>query len=1028
MIGESIDDFALEIQKMTEIFEFKYFQDEALSVKFNKAVEMACHIKQATESASKIARDEHEVYKVVQGRQNKAKHYCFTRGEQEHIRRSCPLRHYISKYCRIKGPVEKACGKKNSNHSVEAFKIDSGSLVAFISNGVARSITYNIKTSRHTFISFTRHNLVHIWKSPIDVCKVDKELHFRVFVTEKCPNVLGREWFSHFVDAEDFVVKHITASADAVFRWARFSQRSKRKSSYFWKPRTYFFKPRHLSLYKKGIFDELLDDGVVYADISLMHRLISIHGTSLVLCLLHLATRRGNKNKNKQKITSNDYVLRDSTEKLRYGLNNFNTLDISTISYAEVKVFLSDYHMEIISFLGERFNFQNRQRKLEETGLGSICANDKEQTHSGGIVYSHNDHNMKFQEARKVENSLGGGEKQKSTRHQKWGDCPAKQSKCLAYVLKGHFARICVKSGKVRIMQQAVIQLNRKIDGSDSVSASDISADMGESWFPGNCGSTNIRGYGNFNLPNIGKTLVDVELNSKVLQLPLTITEEDDTPICGLDWNHKLEITHLYLSSFKCEDANPINFIPRMFPFAIRGSVINEINRLVKNDILRICGISNDGYGLSSPIVNILKSDVTKNKYIKNDPFPKFEEIISSLSGGQKFRVLDLKDAYLQLYVDEETKRYLHLSTHMRFYQFQRIPFGISWAPAIFQQYIIIAGPDDETHLKTLELVFEPLNIFGVNIKKNKCRFLENNVNYLGHIIEKEGIHPSENNHESIGFQPSPKNLKEFNSFLEAISYYARFTPMLQDQSSSFYELTKKNVKWIWTEHHEKLYKSLKGMLTFQTHNTGVERPISFASRVLSVSEKNYSTIEKEALAIMFEVKAHTTMGSPSKGGVDNSLADSLSKLPLAHERSNKHLIKIKKQDDVILKAVKRFIKGGWPDNHKIPTKLAPYYKNKDYISVEEDILMFNDRVIIPSTLRQKKVPCFHSSHVEIVAMKSLDRYYVWWPKLNEDFEEMVKTCVPCQQNRQNVCETAISPWNNNGTFWYSIHFEIHNA
>ena len=66
-------------------------------------------------------------------------------------------------------------------------------------------------------------------------------------------------------------------------------------------------------------------------------------------------------------------------------------------------------------------------------------------------------------------------------------------------------------------------------------------------------------------------------------------------------------------------------------------------------------------------------------------PLPKPEDIFATLSGGKKFTTLDLSHAYNQLLLDEESRKYVTINTHKGLYEFNRLPFGINSAPAIFQ-------------------------------------------------------------------------------------------------------------------------------------------------------------------------------------------------------------------------------------------------------------------------------------------------------------------------------------------------------
>ena len=144
------------------------------------------------------------------------------------------------------------------------------------------------------------------------------------------------------------------------------------------------------------------------------------------------------------------------------------------------------------------------------------------------------------------------------------------------------------------------------------------------------------------------------------------------------------------------------------------------------------------------------------------------------MSGGKVFSKLDLTHAYQQVLLSESSKKYTTINTTKGLFEYQRLPFGISSAPAIFQRAMesllqdlpgvvvylddmLVTGPNKEEHLKNLDKVMDRLKLAGVTLKQPKCIFLAPSVEYLGHIIDKDGLHPAPEKVRAIQDAPEPR-------------------------------------------------------------------------------------------------------------------------------------------------------------------------------------------------------------------------------------------------------------------------------
>ena len=190
-------------------------------------------------------------------------------------------------------------------------------------------------------------------------------------------------------------------------------------------------------------------------------------------------------------------------------------------------------------------------------------------------------------------------------------------------------------------------------------------------------------------------------------------------------------------------------------------------------------------------------------------PLPRVEELFSKLSGGKHFTKLDMSQAYLQLEIDEASKKYLTVNTIKGLYQYNRLPFGVASAPAIFQRSmdtllqglpgvsvylddVLVTGSSIEEHILNLDKVPNKFQSVGLRLNKSKCKFTSSRVEFFGHIIDERGLHPTKDKIIAIQEAPQPKNVTELKSFLGLLNYYSKFLPSLSSTLAPLYTLLQK--------------------------------------------------------------------------------------------------------------------------------------------------------------------------------------------------------------------------------------------
>ena len=189
-----------------------------------------------------------------------------------------------------------------------------------------------------------------------------------------------------------------------------------------------------------------------------------------------------------------------------------------------------------------------------------------------------------------------------------------------------------------------------------------------------------------------------------------------------------------------------------------------------------------------------------------------------------------MSQAYQQLILEEESREFVVVNTHRGLFRYKRLPFGVSSAPGIFQRVmeailrnipgvvvyiddIIVTAATDEEHLAALEEVLRRLEEAGLRLRRNKCVFLASSVEYLGHRIDAQGLHPTDGKVRAVQEAPSPENKTELKAYLGLLTYYAKFLPKLSTVMTPLYKLLRHDEPWQWTKKTEESFNQSKKLL-----------------------------------------------------------------------------------------------------------------------------------------------------------------------------------------------------------------------
>ncbi|GJR05229.1 putative reverse transcriptase domain-containing protein [Tanacetum coccineum] len=214
-----------------------------------------------------------------------------------------------------------------------------------------------------------------------------------------------------------------------------------------------------------------------------------------------------------------------------------------------------------------------------------------------------------------------------------------------------------------------------------------------------------------------------------------------------------------------------------------------------------------------------------KNRY----PLPRIDDLFDQLQGSSVYSKIDLRSGYHQLRVREEDIPKTAFRTRYGHYEFQVMPFGLTNAPAVFMDLmnrvckpyldkfvivfiddILIYSKSKQEHEKHLKIILELLKKEELYAKFSKCEFWIPKVQFLGHVIDSEGIHVDPAKIESIKDWTSPKSPMEIRQFLGLAGYYRRFIEGFSKIAKPMTKLTQKKVKFEWGDKQEAAFQLLK--------------------------------------------------------------------------------------------------------------------------------------------------------------------------------------------------------------------------
>lgn len=349
------------------------------------------------------------------------------------------------------------------------------------------------------------------------------------------------------------------------------------------------------------------------------------------------------------------------------------------------------------------------------------------------------------------------------------------------------------------------------------------------------------------------------------------------------------------------------------YPFVHREEVRDQISKMLEQGIIRP---SDSAW--SSPIWVVPKKldssgkqkwrlvvDFRKlNEKTIDDkyPIPNITDVLDKLGKCQYFTTLDLASGFYQVEMDPQDIPKTAFNVEHGHFEFLRMPMGLKNSPSTFQRVmdnvlrglqnniclvylddIIVYSTSLQEHMDNLEKVLQRLRESNFKIQMDKSEFLKLETAYLGHIISRDGIKPNPDKISAIQKYPIPKTPKEIKQFLGLLGYYRKFIPDFARITKPLTICLKKGSKITLSPEYVNAFETCKTLLTndpilqypdfkkefnlttdasnvaigavLSQGPIGSDKPVCYASRTLNESELNYSTIEKELLAIVWATK-----------------------------------------------------------------------------------------------------------------------------------------------------------------------------
>lgn len=377
--------------------------------------------------------------------------------------------------------------------------------------------------------------------------------------------------------------------------------------------------------------------------------------------------------------------------------------------------------------------------------------------------------------------------------------------------------------------------------------------------------------------------------------------------------DQKLSFTNKIKHRINTSDDLPVYVKSYRYPHVHKEEVRKQINKMLDQGVIRhsfspwsapvwVVAKKRDASNIQKWRMVIDYRKLNEKTICDRYPIPNISEILDKLGKSLYFTTLDLASGFHQIEMHPRDIKKTAFSVEGGHFEFVRMPFGLMNAPSTFQRVmdnvlrdligtvclvflddIIVYSTSLQEHMENLKKVFDRLRESNLKIQLDKSEFLHKSCAFLGHVVSTDGIRPNPEKISAVKNFPIPKTPKQIKTFLGLLGYYRKFINDFANLTKPLTSCLKKGSKIVLNERYVQAFETCKNILTndpllqypdfskpfnlttdasnfalgavLSQGPIGSDKPICYASRTLTDSEINYSTIEKELLAIVWATK-----------------------------------------------------------------------------------------------------------------------------------------------------------------------------